>query len=367
MSAHVTFQGFPVNHYGHLEPFGFDNFFSAQFASISAPSLCPARVASDGKETFELLGVPVHTSTLSGRLRFQAADGERPVVGDWVAVAVAGDHALIHHVLPRRTEIVRRAAGSQGRRHIVAANVDHLFFVTSATGDFNVRRIERYLMLAFASRARPVLVLNKADLVTDPQPLVTSLQAVAPGVDVHAVSAHAGRGLGALQAYLGCGQTVAMLGSSGVGKSSLINSLLGERWMPEAQVREGDGKGRHTTTHRQLVLRQQGGLLLDNPGLREVGLVRGQGVLDDVFVDVAREALRCRFRDCRHRGEPGCAVEQAVEEGRLDPGRFESHRRLEDEIASATRRQTGAPAKRRWKSAHKAMRAFSKLNPKRES
>jgi ribosome biogenesis GTPase len=275
---------------------------------------------------------------ISGRLLHEAEQGGYPVVGDWVALEPnpADGAATIHDVLPRRTAFVRRGLidSSQGLQ-VIAANIEVAFVVTSLNADLNARRIERYLAAAWQSGARPVVVLTKADLSDDPQGLADEIGALAAGCLVLTISARQGLGLDAVLAQLGPGETGVLIGSSGVGKSTLVNALLGEDRMAIDKIRESDDQGRHTTSHRQLILLPGGGLLLDTPGIREVGLVDADEGVSVVFDDIERLIQDCRFNDCRHDNEPGCAVQAALESGVLDPARWDHFEKLGMEMAVA--------------------------------
>ena len=349
-----------------LESIGFDEFFAAQLAAAGETDWVPARVASEGRKTFALLGCRAPLGELAGRLRRSLAPEERPVCGDWVAVTDGEHRAVIQHVLERRTALVRRAPATDADVQVLAANVDVFFVVTAVNRDFNVRRLERYLTAVWNSGAEPVVVLNKVDLEPDLAPFLEQIESVAIGVPVVRSSAVTGEGLDELRAYTGFGRTVGFIGSSGVGKSSLTNRLLGQEVQAVGGLR-ADEKGRHTTTARQLVMLPGGGLLVDTPGLRELGLVDDAGGLDVSFPDVAQFAAHCKFRDCRHDGEPGCAVAEAVARGELSAERFESYRKLQREIEAAERKRDHAAAARerqKWKTIHKALRARSKVDPK---
>lgn len=316
-----------------LDELGWGPHFEAAFAPYRERGLVPARVAAQHRGGFELLGEDgERAGTPAGSL------DELPAVGDWVAAAPLPDEqkAVIEAVLPRRTAFTRSDPWSDAEE-VVAANVDTVLVVTAVGRDFSPRRLERYLAAAHESGAAPVVLVNKADLEPDTA-AVAAAQAAAPGVPVHLVSAKAGTGLDQLAAYLGPGRTVALLGSSGVGKSTLANRLAGTD-LATGEVRE-DERGRHTTTRRQLVPLPGGGLLLDTPGLRELQLSGAD--LDETFPEIAALAAECRFRDCSHTHEPGCAVRAAVEAGELPRERLESYVKLAAELAELEERRRRA-------------------------
>jgi ribosome biogenesis GTPase len=272
----------------------------------------------------------------SGRLRHEAREAGHPAVGDWVALStnLAERTATIHAILPRRTAFVRRAADSTQTPQVVAANIDVAFIVTSMNADLNPRRIERYLTAAAQSGARAVVVLTKSDLCADPSLQAEAVEALAAGCPVVTVSARQGVGLDALLAHLAPGETCVLIGSSGVGKSTLVNVLLGEQRMATQAIRESDDQGRHTTSHRQLVLLPGGGLIIDTPGIREVGLIDADEGLSLVFEDIEQLAQTCRFNNCGHANEPGCAVRDALRSGALDPDRWANFQKLGLELAA---------------------------------
>ena len=241
-----------------------------------------------------------------------------------------GDSQIIS-TLPRKTFFSRREPGPIPRDQAVAANFDYVFIMQSLNLDFNPKRLERYLTLAWQSGATPVILLTKADLVEDYWNYLTQVERVATGINIHAVSAHTGYGLNRLGAYLQPGQTVVFLGSSGVGKSSLVNALAGENIMAVNAIREDDSKGRHTTTHRQLIRLKSGVMIIDTPGMRELGMWEVSEGLSDAFADVEQFIGRCRFSDCKHEKEPGCAIKAAIEAEMLDIGRWESYQKLSEE------------------------------------
>ncbi len=306
-----------------------------EFESYASGGLAPARVAAQHRGAYVVYTERgERPAEVAGRLRHGAAvAADLPAVGDWVAVDDATDAAAatVHAVLERTTAFSRKAAGRDAAEQIVAANVDVVLLVSAFGDDLNVRRLERYLAAGWESGATPAIVLNKSDLAGSPADDLAEVEAIAFGVPVHAVSCLSGAGLEELAPYLAGNRTIALLGSSGVGKSSLLNRLLGSA-RQEVQETRADGKGRHTTTHRELVPLPGGGLVLDTPGMRELGLwAAGDGV-EETFADVAELASGCRFADCAHESEPGCAVLEAIAAGRLAAERLESYRKLEREL-----------------------------------
>jgi ribosome biogenesis GTPase len=306
-----------------------------EFEQYAVGGLVPARVAAQHRGAYVVYAEGgERPAEVAGRLRHEAAGpSDFPAVGDWVAVedAPEADAATIHAVLARATAFSRKAAGEEAVEQVVAANVDVVFLVSAFGDDLNVRRIERYLASGWESGAEPVIVLNKSDLSVDLPADLAEVEAVAFGVPVHVVSCLAGAGLEELKAYLAGNRTVALLGSSGVGKSSLLNRLVGWERQEVKGIRD-DGRGRHTTTFRELVPLPGGGLVLDTPGMRELALWDAAGGVEDTFTDVADLAAACRFADCAHEREPGCAVQAALADGSLAEERLESYRKLQREL-----------------------------------
>jgi len=304
-------------------------------------------------------------AVLAGRLKHHAErQGELPAVGDWVAVRKRPeDHGAIVAVLPRRSRFSRRMAGNVTDEQVVAANVDVIFIVMSLDDDFSVRRLERYLLMARESGATPVVLLTKPDLSADLPADVAEVVAAAGDVPVHVLSPKLNQGLEQVAPYMTGGRTAALLGSSGVGKSTIINRLIGADVQKTREVRESDSKGRHTTTHRELVVLPEGGLMIDTPGMRELQLWDASESVRGTFEDVEALAGECHFTDCRHRGEPRCAVKTAVDEGRIPPDRLASYLQLQDELAYLARQQderAQIEEKRKGKIGAKAMRQHVK-------
>jgi ribosome biogenesis GTPase len=328
-----------------LATLGWDDEWRAAFEQ-SDPELRPGRVAVQHRGAYDVVGAAGEIrARIAPRLRRTSAPTQLPVVGDWVAV---DRYDVIQTVLPRRTAFVRRAAGDAGERtvreQVVAANVDVVFVVAALGQELDALLLERYVTLALQSGAQPVIVLTKSDLEDDPESAAAELEGVGGAIPIHFVSSRTGVGVDRIRALLGPGVTGALLGPSGVGKSTLVNRLAGDELLATGDVRP-DGSGRHTTTRRQLVQLPDGGLLIDNPGMREVHLWMADEGLEAAFEDIAELAARCRFADCRHETEPGCAVRAALEDGTLARDRWERYRALEAEL-NALRERLEARSRR---------------------
>jgi ribosome biogenesis GTPase len=313
-----------------LEDLGWDAFFADAFEPYAAQNLIPARVSARHHGPCELL---TELGRMGGLPAGKLTDEELPAVGDWVAARpVDGERkAVIEAVLPRRTSFSRKEAFQRTVEQVVAANVDTVFVVTAFGFDLNPRRLERYLTAAWDSGSAPVIVVNKVDDADDPWAELALVEPVAMGVSVHAVSAVTGEGMEELDQYLRPGATIVLLGSSGVGKSTLVNRWAGREVLATAHTSEG-GRGRHTTSHRELVPLPSGVILLDTPGMRELQLWAGEEVLDTTFSEIAEIAAECKFSDCSHRSEPGCAIRTALADGTLAEERWASYIKLQREI-----------------------------------
>ena len=348
-----------------LEALGWDDGFEAQLRAREEGGLQPARVAIAHNAFYQLSTTEGDIlAEVAGRLRHRSAGADaRPVVGDWVAIRLGanGNTATIEAVLRRRCCFSRKAAGEPTRRQLIAANIDTVLLVCGLDDDFNLRRIERYLVAIRNSGAAPVLVLNKADLCPDPAAARAAAGALASEAPLHVIDALSPGGAEPLREHLPPGRTGALIGSSGVGKSTIINRLLGSERQRTGAVRRRDGRGRHTTSQRELILLPDGGLIIDTPGMRELQLWDVTDALDDAFDDIRALAAECRFRDCGHDGEPRCAVRGAVEAGRLSAARLDNYRRLRHERQAVRQRRdelARLEEHRRVKPVHRAMRAL---------
>jgi len=320
-----------------LDAFGWNEHFAELFGAIPLKGILPARVAVQQKHRYILYSaVGERPGEIAGRIHYEAHGTEDyPVVGDWVAARERPGEAMmtILAVLPRRTCFARKAVGVGTVEQIIAANIDTVFVVNGFDAGINPRRVERYLVLTAESGARAVIVLNKSDLVNDVDETVRGLASIARDTPIIVMSAVRDEGIDKLLAFLPYGSTGAMLGPSGVGKSTIINHLLGQNRLATGEVRAADKKGRHTTSHRELVILPGGGLLIDTPGMRELQLWGGEEGVHETFSDIDALAGACKFRDCTHAAEPGCAVRAALEDGRLDRARHASFQKLQKEVA----------------------------------
>jgi ribosome biogenesis GTPase len=359
-----------------LEQLGWNDQFEAAFESLSSPGQAPARVGQVHKQRYVVHdGTDEHDAVIAGRLhttiRFRE---DYPVVGDWVVIQppqIDGP-AVIQSVLPRASAFTRVAPTSGGAKsrseqaelQVLAANIDVCFLVSGLDLDFNPSKIERFVTLAWESGASPVVVLNKADLCENVPSAILAAESVSPGLPVLSVSAQTGDGVDELAGHVGPGQTAVFLGSSGVGKSSLINRLFGDDRLRVQEIRAQDGRGRHTTTHRELFLLPSGGLVIDTPGLREVRLSGDVETLEASFADVEALAASCRFSDCGHDSEPGCAVREAIKSGELTSSRYQGYLKQLRELAHLERRDNRKERRRAEKDFDKRIRQYMKERKK---
>jgi len=344
-----------------LAAFGWTPELALAHAPHAALGREAARVVAEDRGSYQLIGANGDLrAAVTGRFRHEAnADPSAfPAVGDWVAVegGLTGE-TVIHALLPRRSALVRQAPGKRTEAQVLGANLDVVFVVASLNADLNLRRLERYVAAAWESGAEPIVLLSKADLGGDIEAILLEVAGVTAGATVVVVSSFDGTGVDEVRARIGAGRTVAFVGSSGVGKSTLLNKLAGEERAFVREIREDDARGRHTTTRRQLHLLPEGGLILDTPGMREFSLWESEG-LEQSFTDLDEIVARCRFGNCSHNGEPGCAIAAALADGSLDADRYESWRKLQRETAHHERRVDAlarAEERRKWKAIGKSV------------
>ena len=341
-----------------LSLFGWDDFFESQNSNLNSSSLFLARVICEERNLYRLqVGIDeVLWASVSGKKLFKAKTRvDYPAVGDWVVVELPdlSDRGVIHDIIPRKTMIHRKQVGSSADMQILSTNVDYVFVTTSVNEDLNYRRIERYLAVAWEARAAPVILLTKADICTEKiAAIVADVQSEFPGVPVHALSKDDFAKADFLSEYLVKGKTGVFIGSSGVGKSTLVNFLIGHEQIKTQDVRESDGKGRHTTTSRSLYVSRYGGLIIDTPGMRELQLADHAEGVTAQFSDIEDLTKECRFSDCRHQAEPGCAIQEALAEESLSEERWTSYQKLEAEVRHGQRRQNKvllAEDRKAWK------------------
>jgi len=340
----------------NLIQMGWSHFFAQYFEQFSGKGLVPARIVRKNRLVYLVRTEDGELITeVSGKFRYITRSiGDFPSVGDWVVIQPRTEEgrATIHALFPRKTSFSRKVAGSKTEEQVVAANIDVIIIVSSLDRDFNLRRIERYLTLAWDSGANPIIALNKADLCHNVEEHISEVESVAYVVPIHTMSAKENQGLDILRQYLGVGRTAALLGSSGVGKSSIINCLLKSKRQHVNAVRENDSRGRHTTTCREMVFIPDGGMIIDNPGMREIQMWTDENKMQGAFEDINELARQCRFKDCKHKSEPGCAVHDALNKGLLDVARYENYLQLQKELrylASRQDQKVRLAEKAKWK------------------
>lgn len=351
-----------------LENIGYNSHFAAAFSAYLNKGLHPARIVLEGRSDFRVLSEYGEISAvLTGKFHY-ASDGgsDFPVIGDWVAANILDEspkRAVICAILPRKSAFSRKEAGPRIKQQLVAANIDTVFITMGLDGDFSLRRVERYLAMAWESGAYPVILLTKTDLCEDVPGSIADVNRVAPSVPVCAVSAKLETGMDQLEPYLTPGQTIAFIGSSGVGKSTLINYLIGEEAQKVNDVRLSDSRGRHTTTNRKILITPSGVLVVDTPGMRELQLWNASDGMSETFSDIEEISDGCRFTDCRHESEPGCAVRRAVDEGILDPKRLENYHKMVKEMKYLELKQESSSEyveRIKWKQIHKEIKHLKK-------
>jgi ribosome biogenesis GTPase len=352
-----------------LEDYGWNDFFAESFAPHAAEGDEPGRVFLQHNKIYMLYTEAGETAAeVTGRMVYHAQGREDlPAVGDWVAIrrSAEGKRTTIRERLPRRSKFSRKVAGSRTEEQIVAANVDTIFLVSGLDHDFNLRRIERYLIMAWESGAEPVILLNKADLSEEAAERKREVEAIATDVPVLLMSARAHEGIEQLQRFIGRGRTVALMGSSGVGKSTIVNRLLGDESQRTQEVRVGDDRGKHTTTHRELIQLPGGGLIMDTPGMRELQLLVSERGIRETFDDIAEIASRCRFGDCRHADEPDCAIREALADQSLDAERYANYRKMEAEMRQVAIKQDERAAREEKTRVKRIMRTYNKFDKRR--
>lgn len=353
-----------------LERLGWDDFFAESFRSFAEEGYAVGRVYLEHRGGYWLYTEKGEIKAdLSGKMRFQALERQDlPAVGDWVVIRLreGEQKASVHAILPRKSKFSRKVAGSSTVEQIIAANIDTVMLVCGLDHDFNLRRIERYLVTAQDSGAQAVILLNKADLLGEAvEERLREVAQIAPDVPVIHLSAARNEGFAALSPFIKEGQTIALLGSSGVGKSTITNRLLGEEVQKVREVRESDSRGRHTTTRRELIVLPEGGLIIDTPGMRELQLWVSEEGMQNSFVDVEMLVKQCYYSNCGHGATPGCAVEEALENGTLDPERWENHLKLHKELAYLIEKQDVRASQNKKKNIKKLTREFNKTQKRR--
>lgn len=350
----------------HLSQMGWNSHFQTQLQGYCDDEFIPARVVGVRKNTFHVRsGKKEWLATVAGRLRHQSG-GLYPVTGDWVLMT----DKVIFKVLNRKNALSRGASGTRGRQNaqpkreqVIAANLDTVFVVCGLDRDFNLRRIERYLTLVYNCGLNPVIILTKADLHSDPVPFVREVETIAFGVSIHLVSAVDCTGLLPIEGYLSTGKTATMVGSSGVGKSTLVNRLYGKTVQATVSVSECIGKGKHTTTSRDLIMMPQGGMVIDNPGIREIAFWNDDDGISAAFPEIEKLAVECRFSNCSHIHEPGCRILQAVTDGEIPEGRLASYHKMQRELEYLSQRQHKSAdrvEKEQWKEVALKIKAIKK-------
>lgn len=324
-----------------LKQYGWNEFYEKKYIEIGYNNEPVGRITAVYNDIYEVI---TKEGEINAKLKGKAykvlkENCTKPAVGDWVILQTAENNRFIVDILPRKSKLSRKTAGNEFSEQVIAANIDTIFIVTSLNNDFNLRRLERYITTAWDSGATPVIVLSKADLCDNVEDKIKEVNDIAPGINIYSISAVNEQGIKNLTSYIKEGHTIALIGSSGVGKSTLVNTLAKEELLKVSDIREGDGRGKHTTTYRQLVLLREGGMIIDTPGMRELALLDSRNGIMYTFSDIIELSKLCKFNDCRHKSEPGCAVKKAISEGIITEERLESFNKLSKEIEFNDRKQ----------------------------
>lgn len=362
----------PLQRKMDLQKLGWDEYFEKMFAPLKNSGMSPARVTIENRERYQIATeMGECPAEVTGKFIFSTdSSADFPKVGDWVAVTLfeSEQKAIIHEVLPRKTKFSRKVAGRTFEEQVIAANLDVIFIVQSLDENYNLRRLERYLVMVHENRILPVVVLNKTDLCPEFEERSAAVRNLMPDLEILSVSAKTNFGIEALKSIIKEGLTFAFIGSSGVGKSSIINRLVGEEVLKTAEVREADSRGRHTTTRRQLIVLPDGGCLIDTPGMRELQLWHAEEGMDEAFADIERLSAHCHFSDCTHTTEIKCAVLAAVASGELPEGRYQNYLKMRKELAhleSTISKESFLERKRKDKILHREINRIMKISKKR--
>ncbi len=350
-----------------INKWGWSPFFEVENEKLQSMGLVPGRIIKENRNIYEIItNSGKFTSKVSGSFLYKATSkSDFPTIGDWVGVKIDNNIAVIECLLKRKSAFSRKSAGDISEEQIIAANIDHIFLVFALDGGRNYTpgAVERFLTRAWDSGANPIIILNKSDLCSNSHDFVIETELLAPGVPIILSSTINGDGLQEIKQYITSGETIGFTGFSGVGKSALINALSSSEIMKTGEVRTGDHKGKHTTTHKELILLPNGGILIDSPGLKELQLWGDESSLEDTFSDIAELALHCKFRDCTHSGEPGCAVTDAISMGNLNERRLHNYNNMKKELRyteARSKMSANAVEREKWKPVAKIIKKITK-------